>query len=264
MFEFFFPANRSLLRQLSRLGDNVYIQISPETPVEKVRYKYGRLYGNKSLEKMVSNSIALGIRRVDLYFMTGLPFQTIEDAMKVASYFEYLLNKIDGIGKLEAFTAPLAPFIDPGSLAFENPEKFGYNIFYRTFTDHKNALLEPHWKYTLNYCTKWMSRDLIVEASLRAAEMLAETKKKHGIIDKETLYAVKERTSLSRECLALIEEARKEKNEEISALDALKIKIVELMEEKEYLLKKELYPKVGLISSLKPLGIVKALIRTVF
>jgi len=47
MFESFFPVNRSLLMQLSRLGDNVYIQISPETHVERIRYNYGRPMGTK-------------------------------------------------------------------------------------------------------------------------------------------------------------------------------------------------------------------------
>jgi len=47
-------------------------------------------------------------------------------------------------------------------------------------------------------------------------------------------------------------------------LDSLKAKIAELMEEREYLLKKELYPRIGLISSLRPLGIIKGLIRTLF
>ncbi|RLG54034.1 MAG: TIGR04190 family B12-binding domain/radical SAM domain protein [Thermoproteota archaeon] len=264
MLEFFFPVNRSLLQQLSRLGDNVYIQISPETQIERVRYSYGRLYKNKSLEKMVNNSIKLGIKRVDLYFMTGLPLQTAEDAVGVAKYFEYLLNENDALGKLEAFTAPLAPFIDPGSVAFENPEKFGYNIIYRTFLEHRNALLEPHWKYILNYSTNWMDRGEIVEASLNAAERLAEIKEKYGIIDRETLAAVKERTSFSRECLALIENAVNRGEDKRYVLDSLKAKIAELMEEREFLLKKELYPRIGLISSLRPLGIIKGLIRTLF
>ncbi|HIE22613.1 MAG TPA: TIGR04190 family B12-binding domain/radical SAM domain protein, partial [Candidatus Korarchaeota archaeon] len=155
MFEFFFPVERSLLKLIARLGDNVYIQISPETQKEKARYAYGRAYKNKSLEKMINNSINLGIRRIDLYFMTGLPYQEVNDAIGVSDYFEYLLKDHNAVGRLEAFTAPLAPFIDPGSLAFESPEKFGYRIFYRTLSDHRDALLEPHWKYILNYRTRW-------------------------------------------------------------------------------------------------------------
>jgi len=264
MFEFFFPVNRSLLLQLSRLGDNVYIQISPETHVERIRYNYGRLYRNKTLEKMIDNSIKVGIKRIDLYFMTGLPLQTIEDAVGIARYFEYLLNRSNVPGKLEAFTAPLAPFIDPGSLAFENPEKFGYNIIYRTFSEHRKALLELHWKYTLNYSTNWMDRGEIVEASLSAAERLAEIKEKYGIIDEETLTAVRERTSFSRECLSLIEKTVRSEEDKHHVLNSLKAKIIDLMEEKEFLLKKELYPRIGLLSSLRPLGIIKAIVRTLF
>jgi len=29
---------------------------------------------------MIDNSIKVGMKRIDVYFMTGLPFQTIEDA----------------------------------------------------------------------------------------------------------------------------------------------------------------------------------------
>lgn len=261
MFEFFFPVDRSLLNQLSRLGDNIYIQISPETQVERARFAYGRPYRNKTLEKMIANSTRSGIKRLDLYFMTGLPFQTIDDAAGIAKYFEHLLNENDAAGKLEAFTAPLAPFIDPGSVAFENPEKFGYNVYYRTFSEHRNALLEPHWKYILNYSTKWMNRGEIVEASLRAAERLAEVKQKYGIIDEETLIAVKERTSFSRESLALIEGAMKRGEDRHSVINSLRDRIIELMEEREFVLKRELYPKIGLISSLRPIGVIKGLVR---
>ena len=34
-------------------------------------------------------------------------------------------------------TSPMAPFLDVGSMAFDNPEKFGYKLRARTLEEHR-------------------------------------------------------------------------------------------------------------------------------
>jgi len=74
--------------------------------------------------------------------------------------------------------------IDPGSRIFEEPVRFGYRLFYRTLREHRQALLKPSWKDTLNYETNWMTRDDIVNATYDGALLLLDLKIAYGIIDR--------------------------------------------------------------------------------
>ncbi len=105
--------------------------------------------------------------------------------------------------RVSTFISPLAPFIDPGSPAYERSEELGYAIFFRTLEEHRRALLKPSWKHTLNYETKWMSRDEIVTTTYKAALRLNELKKKYGVISRDMFEEVK---SKAEEAARLIEE----------------------------------------------------------
>ena len=80
------------------------------------------------------------------------------------------------------FTSPLAPFLDPGSLGFEHPERYGYHVLFRTLKEHRQALASPSWKYSLNYETDWMTRQQIVDTSYEAILRLNQLRVKYGII----------------------------------------------------------------------------------
>ena len=86
--------------------------------------------------------------------------------------------------RLMPFISPLAPFIDPSSLVWDHPEKYGYKLFYKTLEEHRQALLEPSWKYILSYETRWMNRDQIVKATYEAGRRLNLLKVRYGQIEK--------------------------------------------------------------------------------
>ena len=54
-------------------------------------------------------------------------------------------------------------------------------------------MLQPGWKYFLNYETKWMNRDEIVDATYRSALALNKVKMAHGLITKATFEEVEKR-----------------------------------------------------------------------
>ncbi len=246
MFEFFYPAGRRLLGSLRSLGDEVYIQISPESQDESVRRAFGRIYGNEELEKMVRVSGELGFRRLDLYFMTGLPRQTPEVAAGVADYVDRLIE-LHGEGRMDAFTAPLAPFVDPGSPAFEHPETYGYEILFRNLESHRRALEEPHWGFTLNYRTVWMNRPDIVEASLSASLNLARVKRDRGMIGEDLYEIISERVALDREIFSRLQRGPLTPEEESEFLERAR----ELVTNKEVAINRELYPSTPLSESLR-------------
>ena len=89
------------------------------------------------------------------------------------------------------FVAPLAPFLDPASPAFENPELHGYKKFCHTLEDHRKAICQPSWKHMLSYETKDMTRDDIVNSTYESAQLLNEFKLKYGLIDEDGYLEIK-------------------------------------------------------------------------
>ncbi len=184
-FEFFVPPSRPLLEKIAESVLNFNIEISPESHDEEIRRTFGRPYDNQAMEKMIADAIDLGCKRIDLFFMTGLPKQTYASVMETVDYCRVLLEKFQPYDKLIPFISPLAPFLDPGSSVFEEPEKYGYRLLYRTVEEHRQALLSPSWKYILNYETEWMDRDAIVYSTYEAGKRLNRLKAEFGLIDPE-------------------------------------------------------------------------------
>ncbi len=189
-FEFFVPPSRARLERIAESIPNFNIEISPESHDEEVRRAFGRPYDNRSLERMLGDAVDLGSKRIDLFFMTGLPRQTYSSVLETVDYCRSLLERFRPYGKLFPFISPLAPFLDPGSAVFEAPEKYGYRLFCRTVEEHRQALLAPSWKYILNYETEWMNRDEIVASTYEAGKRLNRLKAEFGLIDPKTAESV--------------------------------------------------------------------------
>jgi B12-binding domain/radical SAM domain protein len=193
--ELFDGADRGFLERLARAFPNFTLEISPESHDERVRHAFGRPYTNAALEATLAHTLEVGARRVDVYFMIGLPYQTYGSVMGTIDYCEHLLQRFTGPGdrRLFPFISPLAPFLDPGSEVWEAPEKYGYRLFWRTAEEHRRALVQPSWKYVLNYETEWMTREEIVAATYEAGLRLNRLKAKYGLLDPEVAAATERR-----------------------------------------------------------------------
>ena len=84
----------------------------------------------------MSDALEAGCGRLDIFFMTGLPQQTTQSVMATVDYCEHLLQKFNGNKRLSLFIAPISPFLDPGSLGFEKPERYGYRLLFRKLEEH--------------------------------------------------------------------------------------------------------------------------------
>jgi hypothetical protein len=189
-FEFFVPPTRAQLKRIADSILNFNIEISPESHDEEVRRAFGRHYNNASLERMIEDAVDFGSKRIDLFFMTGLPKQTYSSVLETVDYCRSLLERFRSYNKLFPFISPLAPFLDPGSAVFEAPEKYGYRLLCRTVEEHRQASLAPSWKYILNYETEWMSRDEIVYSTYEAGKRLNRLKAQFGLISPKTAESV--------------------------------------------------------------------------
>ena len=182
------------------------IQFSPETHDPQIRNAFGRPYDNQRMEEMIEGILGRGCNKLDLFFMIGIPGQDSESVMQTVDYIDYLLERLGKTKKLFPYISPLAPFLDPGSLVFENPEKYGYKLFYRTLEEHRKALLQPGWKQMLNYETKWMSRDQIVESTYQSALKLNRIKYKYGLIKEKKFKEIERRIGQAQSIIQAIDE----------------------------------------------------------
>jgi B12-binding domain/radical SAM domain protein len=197
-FELFQPAGDEFFGMVNHYVGDYSMEFSPDSHDEAVRLAMGKGYDNHAIEKTVSSSFANGCVRFDLFYMTGLPQQTRESALNSARAAKDLWGLVKKDDGLFIYNAPFAPFVDPGSRAFEEPEKFGYRFFARTLEEHRKLLENPSWKHVLSYETKWMNRDQIAETSYDAALELAKIEYECGRVDKESYDARVERTSVAR------------------------------------------------------------------
>lgn len=195
IFELFSPASRDFLMKVGRAAPRFTLEMSPESHDEGIRAAFGRHYSNQALEETIAYALESGCRRFDVFFMIGLPGQTYQSVLDTVAYCDYLMERFnrDGDARVFPFISPLAPFLDPGSRVFEEPEKYGYRLFCHTLEEHRRALVQPSWKYVLNYETRWMSRDEIVASTYEAGLRFNRIKAKYGLIDPRVAEATERR-----------------------------------------------------------------------
>ncbi len=207
IFELFYPADDRFFEVVRESVRSWSLQISIETPLERLR-SLDRLkfqVPNSKVEETISGALSSGCNRLDLFFMTGLPHQSFDDAMSVVPYCERLLDRFDSDKRLRFFVSPLGPFLDPGCEAFEDPSQ-GCRSFHRSLEDHRRALLLQTWRSVLSYETDAMTRDQIITASYDVASALNELKFRRGIIDAKTFRWVSSQQRTARLVLARLEE----------------------------------------------------------
>jgi B12-binding domain/radical SAM domain protein len=202
IFELYYPAGD---RFFSMVADSLpawSIELTLESPDEALRRVNRKFpWPNAVVERTMASALAHGCRTLDLFFMVGLPRQRYADALEISEYCDALLGRFAAGRRLRPFVAPLGPFLDPGSRAFEDPS-LGYTRFCLTLEDHRAALLESGWQRMLSYQTDGMTRHEIVRATYDVAERLNRVKRRHGLIDEATFAEVDFRLNVARLVLA--------------------------------------------------------------
>ncbi len=191
--ELFWPAEDSFLQLVGEAFPGFVLEISLESHDPRVRRAFGKPYDNPAVEGTLAAALRAGARRADVFFMIGLPEQDSASVLGTVDYCGELLAHFGGDGQVYPFISPLAPFVDPGSRAFEEPEKYGYHFFCRTLEEHRRALLGPTWLQTLNYRTRWLTREQIVAVTYEAGRRLNRLKEQYGLITPEMAGEVAER-----------------------------------------------------------------------
>jgi B12-binding domain/radical SAM domain protein len=205
IIELYWPVSRDYAEELAVALPGFIVEFSPDSHDHTVRKALGKDYTTEEIEQTVRNCLAVGARRFDLFFMIGLCQQTAASALETIDYCEHLLKAVDGDRRLVPFVAPLAPFLDPGCPAFEDPDRHGYRLYCRTLEEHRRALLAPTWKHTLSYETVWMDRDTIAATTYEAGRRLNRLKARYGIISQDRAAETEKRIDRALSLMARID-----------------------------------------------------------
>jgi len=204
VLELFSPADREFASEVAKSVENFNIQISPETHDETVRDAQGKHYTNAALEKTAESMLDVGCGRFDMFYMIGLPKQTQDSVEGTVRYAEKLFERFKG-KRLFPFISPLAPFLDPGGNAFEEPDRHGFKLFARGLEDHARLAMMPSWKHVLNYETDWMTRSQIVGSTYSAGLALNAVKRRMGLVSEEVAGRTEARIIAARDLMNKID-----------------------------------------------------------
>ncbi len=186
VIEIFYPADSDFFTMVRESARSWSLQITIESPDPGIRRVNGKFpVPNEVVERTIEAALHGGCDKLDLFFMVGLSGQTAEIARSTVDYCGHLVDRFGADPRLQFYVAPLGPFLDPGSRAFERPE-LGYHHRFTTLDQHRWALLGPTWREMLSYETDWMSRDEIVSVTYEVGAALNDLKYKSGLIDSKT------------------------------------------------------------------------------
>jgi B12-binding domain/radical SAM domain protein len=198
IFELYYPGGDEFFAMIERAVPAWSIEITLEAPGELHRQTNGKWpWPNSTVERTIDRAIAHGCRTVDVFFMIGVPGQRPGDASDIPAFCERLITRSPA-GRVRPFVAPLAPFLDPGSRAFEDTS-FGYHRFCTSLDDHRRAFLHDRWDQILSYDSGAMTRREIVAATYEVAAALNDVKRRYHLIDDVTFLGVAERLYAARQ-----------------------------------------------------------------
>jgi B12-binding domain/radical SAM domain protein len=205
--EVFYPAGPDFFARVQESTRSWSLEITLESPDSEIRKINGKFpCSNEKVEATIAAALSHGCHKLDLFFMVGLPRQTRQDALATVDYCRYLVDRFGGDKRLQFYVAPLGPFLDPGSRAFERPE-LGYHRRFTTLEEHRQALLGPTWREMLSYDTEWLTRAEIVDVTYEVAAGINQLKFDFGLITSVTHATVIRHLEAAREVLAAVDDA---------------------------------------------------------
>jgi len=237
------PAEEDYIRSLSNIGGLVTLQISPESGSYTVRKAHGRNYTNEDIIKTVELCHKYEIP-ITVYFMVGLAKETRESFEETCDLWEKLCQldknavfsgKFKDIKRRAVMRGPIVGhmiLLDPGSLAFDFPERYGYRLIFRNLEDYIKGLSAVSWYQWISYETESLDKYMLADLILDSIEHATYQREKYGVYDKRftifELFQVKAHRVMIREVDRIM--SLQEKSEIISRLRSLRDALIGTLE----------------------------------
>ncbi len=171
-----------MLKKMAQANRRTIITLSPDSHEIKVGKAVGRgVYTNEKMEQWIEKAIDYGIYQIDIWYFIGMPEQDETSVNGTVEYCRRILEKFKGY-RVQPIICPMIPFLDPGSDIFENPDAYGYRVFYRTLEDHRRGMENASIINRINYETKWLNRSEIVHVGYKAVRELMKSKSEFGYL----------------------------------------------------------------------------------
>ena len=185
------PADEEFVKGIADIGRQVIVHICPDTGCDDIRKKLGRHYSNEELLKTIRLCHKYLIP-VTTFFSVGLAGEKRENVLKTLDQWANLfsldtltMSKTDywELGcNIPAGGPIIGPIVlDPGSLAFDSPEKYGYKLKYKNLREYIQGLSSPSWTQWLNYETDLLNTDQMVALILESVEFSIDTREQYGV-----------------------------------------------------------------------------------
>jgi hypothetical protein len=75
--------------------------------------------------------------------------------------------------------------LDPGSLAFNSPEKYGYHLLFNNLEDYIQGMSLPSWHQWISFETMFLNRDEITKLIIDSIECSTKLREKYGLYSEE-------------------------------------------------------------------------------
>ncbi len=186
--ELFTPGDKEFLSDIACLNKKLTVSfsISPESGNDNVRSIHGRHYKNEELLETVrfcrKNGLGIGV-----FFMFGLANQTMDSLEDTYDLFVKLndINSEPGSGPGVRIQFGEMLLLDPGSSAFDNPEKHGYKLTFNILQNYINGMSSPAWTDWLSYETTELNKEEILRLPIYFRDKLVNFYHSRGIISNE-------------------------------------------------------------------------------
>ena len=192
-FDIFSPVNEEFVSDIATIKKPITLYFCPESGLCSVRKTQGRCYTNEDIVNTVQLCHRYHIS-VQIFFTTGLSGEskaTISDTWelweKLSSLDKLAISK--GVFKDFNNKLPIAgpivgpEIIDPGSLAFDFPDRYGYKILQKNLEESINSLSKPSWHNWLNFETNQLKADDLVELIFNSIEFAINNREGCGLYD---------------------------------------------------------------------------------
>jgi len=177
--ELFGPASEEYIQELAKIGAPIVLLISSESGVDRVRQAHGRNYTNEELYRTIDlckqYDISLGI-----FSMAPLANDTPETIQETCESWEQMcLMNVNGKARVDYAFGPMI-LLDPGSLAFDFPTDYGYNLLFKDFEDYFGGMSLPAWHQWISYETRYLDKDLITKLTIDSLEYSINLRERCG------------------------------------------------------------------------------------
>lgn len=184
------PADEEFIKEVSKIGRRVIFHLCPDTGSDAVRKILGRHYSNRMFLESIKLCHKYRIP-VTYFFSVGLAGESKKEVQETWNLWAEL-NELDRKAYAQGYfgdiddTVPiggpiLGPIlIDPGSRAFDDPEKYGYRLLYKNLEQYIEGLSKPSWHQWLNYETQLLDKDTIIELIHQSIEFTINQREQYG------------------------------------------------------------------------------------